>query len=165
MKLLIGIDIQGVGSEGVMFFGLTKDLANVDEVIVGKDWRDDPEKVKAVAVALLLGIPVRGYAEVPDPANPDQLTRDLMADAALVISEVIGGNSAGHGGHVEWMSRAPAFHAGKAGGHAADAGLMSGGHMEPKNGEGALAHFNAVVVRGMMGRWLEKKREQGLKKR
>jgi hypothetical protein len=137
----------------------------IGEVVLLQGWREDADSCMVVLLALLRGVKVRGYAEVKDPVVPDELTLDLMVDAAMVVAEVIGGNSERHGGHVEWLSRAASYHAGKAGGHAADAGLMASGQLPPANGEGAVEHFNGVIVRGLMGRWIARKNEQKGNKR
>lgn len=144
----------------VMSGWLPRDVfSGLSEIVVLASWREDSKCRAFVLLAMLVGVKVRGYAEVKNPVVPDELTVDLISDVAFVIAEVFDGNSERHGGHVEWLSRMAAYHAGKAAGHAADAGMMSAGLIPPTNGEGAVEHFNAVIVRGAMGRWLANKKE------
>jgi hypothetical protein len=125
-------------------------LVRCDEVVALPGWREDSDGARIeVAVAHLLGIRVVTWPE--DKTLPcDHETAMLGVEALLVVADIIGANSASHGGHVEWKSRTPQYHAHKVAGHAVTAAAQLAGEKPVGGGEGAADHLQRCLVRSTL---------------
>ena len=132
---------------------LREDLAQLlrcDLVIALPGWREESDGARLeVTVAHLLGIQVQTWPDRRRLFSDDETSR-LAVRAALVLFDIVGANSHSHGGHVEWHSRTPPYHAHKVAGHAVTAAAQLAGEKPVEQGEGAKAHLERCLVRSTM---------------
>jgi len=130
---------------------LKKDIAvlvTCDRVALLPGWRKSRGACVEALVAFLLGIEVAEYPG-SELLPCDMETANLMALAAHIINDIIGSNSAKHGGHVEWLARTPQYHLEKAGRHALTA-ISQLNYHEEADEENAHDHAERVLTRGIM---------------
>ena len=96
-------------------------------------------------------IPVRCSKAVCKPST-DRETLTLMLNAASVVFDIVGSNSASHGGHMEWQSRSPQLHLQKSARHALTAlAQLDRYERDPdEKGENPQDHIARTIVRSVM---------------
>jgi hypothetical protein len=124
-------------------------LVRCDRVVALPGWRASPGARVEVMVAHLLGIKVETWPDGKRLAC-DAETARLCVRAALAISDIVGSNSASHGGHLEWRARTPQYHTHKVAGHAVTAAAQLAGEKGRTDGEGAADHIERCLVRSAM---------------
>lgn len=124
-------------------------LVRCEEVIALPGWRESPGARLEVSIAHLLDIPVSTW---PDgkPLACDPETARLCVIGVLTVCDIVGTNSERHGGHTEWQSRTPQYHAHKVAGHAVTAAAQLAGELGRRDGEGARDHMERCLVRSIM---------------
>lgn len=131
-----------------------QELVKCDGIALLKGWEQSRGASFEWLTAYMLGMNVYLFNEnigiMEMSLGEDRNTQELILLAAQVLFDVIGKNSFRHGGHTEWQSRTPQFHAQKAAGHSIDVCAMLDLHKKPANGEGALEHARNALVRAVM---------------
>lgn len=132
-------------------------LLGCEAIALLPDWRESRGARLELATALAAGLKV--FLLTDDALLPyecDEQTQQLQHLASDIIADIVGANSARHGGHVEWTSRCPQYHAEKVARHAITALANLNLHEAAVAGEGAEAHLHRVIVRGVMAAWQER---------
>jgi len=80
----------------------------------------------------------------------DDQTLALIRLCGHTMTDIIGANSAAHGGHVEWTSRSPTYHMQKVVKHGIQAIAQLDWHEPVKDREGAVEHIERSLVRSAM---------------
>lgn len=126
-------------------------LLGCEAIALLPDWRESRGARLELEVAKAAGLKL--FVLTDDALLPyecDEQTRQLQHLASDIIADIVGANSARHGGHVEWTSRTPQFHLEKVARHAITALANLNQHEAAVAGEGAEAHIHRVIVRGVM---------------
>lgn len=127
-------------------------LLGCDGIACRPGWRRSRHAQLEVMVAATCGLRIFEFADGKLRQLPcDDTTLALAYRAVWGIFGVVGANSASHGGHVEWQSRTPQYHAHKVAGHAVTAAAQLAGELAPKPaGEGAREHLERCLVRSAL---------------